>query len=213
MEEKMRVIKIKGVIAPIILVLLALPAMGQQKAKNQIRDGGHSSGETQPVRSADPSYVIGAQDVLDINVWEEPTVSRTVPVRPDGKISLPLLNDIQAAGLTPDQLGEEITGGLRKYMENPQVTVIVTAINSQRISILGEVNHSGTFQMLPNMTVLQALSDAGGFTPFAKLKDIYVLRTENGRQEKLPFNYKDVIKGENPQQNLALKAGDTIVVP
>jgi polysaccharide export outer membrane protein len=151
--------------------------------------------------------------VLDINVWEEPTVSRTEPVRPDGKISLPLLNDVQAAGLTPDQLGKEITNDLRKFLQNPQVTVIVTAINSQRISILGEVNRSGTFQMVPNMTVLQALSDAGGFTPFAKLKDIYVLRTENGRQEKLPFNYKDVIKGGNPQQNLMLKAGDTIVVP
>lgn len=209
----MRVIDSKGMLVAVFLILLTVPAMGQKKTGNEVSDSSHSSSETQRATTADPRYVIGPQDVLDINVWEEPSVSRTVPVRPDGKISLPLLNDIQAAGLTPDQLGKEITKDLHKYLENPQVTVIVTAINSQRFYMLGEVKRPGTFQLLPNMTVLQALSDAGGFTPFAKLKDIYVLRTENGRQEKFPFNYKDVIKGENPQQNLVLEAGDTIVVP
>ncbi len=204
----------KGVVVPLLLILLALPAMGQKKAKNQPSDAGKSS--TQAASAAattDPKYVIGPQDVIDINVWKEPTISRTVPVRPDGKISLPLLNDVQAAGLTPQKLGQEITGELRKYLENPQVTVIVTAINSQRFSILGEINRPGTFQMLPNMTVLQALSDAGGFTPFAKRKDIYILRTVNGRQEKFPFNYKDVLKGEKAQENILLLPGDTIVVP
>ncbi|HVB34935.1 MAG TPA: polysaccharide biosynthesis/export family protein [Patescibacteria group bacterium] len=203
----------KGALAALVLVLFALPAMGKKAPKKQARNSAQSPSSTQATAGADPRYVIGPQDVLDINVWEEPAISRTVPVRPDGKISLPLLDDIQAAGLTPDQLGKVITADLRKYVENPQVTVIVTAINSQRISILGEVNRPGTFQMLPKMTVLQALSDAGGFTPFAKLKNIYVLRMVNGKQEKFPFNYKDILKGNNPRENLTLKTGDTIVVP
>jgi len=210
----MRAIGGKGLIVSLLLILLALPAVGQKKAKTESQDAAKSTeGNTPAAATTDPKYVIGPQDVLDINVWKEPTISRTVPVRPDGKISLPLLNDVQAAGLTPQKLGQEITADLRKYLENPQVTVIVTAINSRRIYILGEVNRSGTFQMLPNMTVLQALSDAGGFTPFAKLKDIYVLRTVNGRQEKFPFNYKDVLKGEKSQENILLLPGDTIVVP
>lgn len=209
----MRILKSRGALAALILVLVALPATGQKKPKYQASNTTRPSNNMPSAAATDPHYVIGPQDVLDINVWEEPAISRTVPVRPDGKISLPLLNDIQAAGLTPDQLGKEITTDLRKYVENPQVTVIVTAINSQRISILGEVNRPGTFQMLPKMTVLQALSDAGGFSPFAKLKDIYILRMVNGKQEKFPFNYKNVLKGNDPQENIVLKAGDTIVVP
>ena len=115
--------------------------------------------------------MIGAQDVLDISVWKEPEVSRVVPVRPDGKISLPLLNDVQAAGLTPAQLAAQITESLKKYVTNPQVTVIVTTINSQRVYMLGEVTRPGAFPLLPGMTVLQALSSAGGFTQFAERKE------------------------------------------
>ena len=118
-------------------------------------------------RRADPNYVIGGQDVLDISVWKEAELTRTVPVRPDGKISLPLLNDVQAAGLTPTQLAAQITESLKKFVTNPQVTVIVTQINSQRIYILGEVNRAGAYPLLPNMTILQGLSSAGGFTQFA----------------------------------------------
>jgi polysaccharide export outer membrane protein len=210
----MKIFAGKCVMVPLLLILLALPAMGQKKDKKQSGDAGKASATSAPVAATtDPKYVIGPEDVLDVNVWKEPTISRTVPVRPDGKISLPLLNDIQAAGLTPQQLGTAITADLHKYLENPQVTVIVTAINSQRFYILGEVTRPGTFQLLPNMTVLQALSDGGGFTPFAKLSNIYVLRTVNGRQEKFPFNYKDVLKGNKPQENLVLMPGDTIVVP
>jgi polysaccharide export outer membrane protein len=161
----------------------------------------------------DPNYVIGAQDILDINVWKEPDISRSVPVRPDGKISLPLLSDVQASGLTATQLAAQITTSLNKYLTNPQVTVIVSQINSQRIYILGEVGRAGAYPLLPGMTVLQALSSAGGFTPFANSKKIYVLRQENGKQQKLPFNYKDVIDGKQPTQNIELKAGDSIVVP
>jgi len=162
--------------------------------------------------AADPNYIIGAQDVLDINVWKEEQLTKTIPVRPDGKISLPLLNDVQAAGLTPTQLGALITTDLKKFVTDPQVTVIVREINSQRIYLLGEVNRPSAYPLLPGMTVLQALSSAGGFTQFANLKKIYVLRTENGKQEKLPFNYKEALsKGD--QNNIFLKAGDTIVVP
>jgi polysaccharide export outer membrane protein len=134
-------------------------------------------------------------------------------VRPDGKISLPLLNDVQAAGLTPAQLAVQITESLKKYVTSPQVTVIVTTINSQRVYILGEVTRPGAFPMLPGMTVLQALSSAGGFTQFARMKNIYVLRQENGKQVKYPFNYKEVVNGKKSEQDVQLKAGDTIVVP
>jgi polysaccharide biosynthesis/export protein len=161
----------------------------------------------------DASYIIGPQDVLDISVWKEAELTRTVPVRPDGKISMPLLNDVQAAGLTPTQLAEQITSSLKKFVTDPQVTIIVTAINSQRVYIMGEVTRAGAYPLLPNMTVLQALSSAGGFTQFANLKKIYMFRTENGKQVKYPFNYKAVVSGKQPEENVELKAGDTIVVP
>jgi polysaccharide biosynthesis/export protein len=161
----------------------------------------------------DPSYVIGAQDVLDISVWKDTELTRTVPVRPDGKISLPLLNDLQAAGLTPEQLKNQITDGLKKYLDDPVVTVIVKEMNSQRIYITGEVTKPGAFPLLPNMTVLQALSSAGGFTQFANRSKIYVLRTAAGKQDKLPFDYKNVIKGKDASENVTLESGDTIVVP
>ena len=163
--------------------------------------------------TTNPNYVIGPQDVLDISVWKEPEVSRVVPVRPDGNISLPLLNDVQAAGLTPAQLAAQITNSLKKYVTSPQVTVIVTTINSQRVYILGEVTRPGAFPMLPGMTVLQALSSAGGFTQFAKTKSIFIRRMESGKEVKYMFNYKDVIGGKKPEQDILLKAGDTIVVP
>jgi polysaccharide export outer membrane protein len=157
-------------------------------------------------------YVIGADDVLKISVWKEPDLTETLPVRPDGKISMPLLNDIPAAGLTPLQLKDSITEKLKKYIADPRVTVVVNSMNSRRIFVTGEVTHSGPMTLLPHMTVLQALAEAG-FTQFANLKGIYLLRTENGQQVKLPFNYKEVVKGNHPEQNIALKPGDTVVVP
>ncbi|HET6932868.1 MAG TPA: polysaccharide biosynthesis/export family protein [Candidatus Acidoferrum sp.] len=161
----------------------------------------------------DADYKIGPQDVVRIDVWKEPDISRTIPVRPDGKISLPLLNDVQAAGLTAMQLAGSLRDSFSKYLTSPQVTVTVTEINSRRVYITGEVNHAGALPLLPNMTVLQALSSAGGFTQFAKLKNIYVLRTEDGKQVKHPFNYKEVVKGNLAEQNIPLQPGDVIVVP
>lgn len=168
--------------------------------------------QSEPVSVAGPDYKIGADDTLNISVWKEPDLTETLPVRPDGKISLPLLNDVQAAGLTPSQLADAISTKLKKYMSDPRVTVIVTAMNSQRIYILGEVTHSGTMTLQPNMTVLQALASAG-FTQFANTKGIYVLRSENGKQQKIAVNYKALLKGASVDQNLVLRPGDTIVVP
>ena len=161
----------------------------------------------------DVDYKIGPQDVVRIDVWKEPEISRTIPVRPDGKISLPLVNDVQAAGLTATQLSNAIHEGLTKYLNNPQVTVTVMEINSRRVYVTGEVLRAGALSLLPNMTVLQALSSAGGFTQFAKLKSIYVLRSEDGKQSKHPFNYKEVVKGKDQEQNILLLPGDVIVVP
>lgn len=161
----------------------------------------------------DTEYKIGPQDLIRIDVWKEPDISRTIPVRPDGKISLPLLNDVQAAGLTAMQLSASLRESLSKYLHNPQVTVTVTEINSRRVFLTGEINRQGAIPLLPNMTVLQAISSGGGFTQFSKLKNIYVLRTENGKQVKLPFNYKEVVKGNLPEQNILLLPGDVIVVP
>ena len=163
--------------------------------------------------TADANYVIGPEDMLDISVWKEPDLTRTVPVRPDGKISLPLLNDVQAAGQTPTQLATHVKESLKRYVTDPQVTVIVTAINSQRIYLLGEVTRAGAYPLLPGMTVLQALSSAGGFTQYAHTQKVYVLRERNDGQVKLSFNYKDFLNGRNPEQNVVLKVGDTIVVP
>ena len=167
------------------------------------------SQETAPVEE----YKIGAQDVLRIDVWKEAELTRTVPVRPDGKISLPLLNDVQAAGLTPAQLSNVITEGLKKFINSPQVTVTVNEINSRRVYVTGEVARAGAFPLLPSMTVLQALSSSGGFTQFAKTKAIYVLRVEDGKQVKHPFNYKEVVAGRKQEENIALQPGDVIVVP
>ena len=195
------------------LVLVAL-TLAMPTAHSQEKDK-KGAGETiTPSATSDPNFVIGPEDVLAINVWKEPELSRTVPVRPDGMISLPLVNDVKASGLTPMQLSVSLTEKLRKFMTDPQVTVIVQTINSRKIHIVGEVNRQGTYPMLPGMTVLQALSGAGGFTQYANTKKIYVLRqADNGRQDKIPFNYKEVIQGKKAEQNIELKSGDTIVVP
>jgi polysaccharide biosynthesis/export protein len=158
------------------------------------------------------SYVIGPDDVLQISVWKETELTGTQPVRADGMISLPLLNDVQAAGLTPMQLSASITEKLKKYVSDPRVNVTVTQMNSQRIYVMGEVLHPGSMTLLPGMSVLQALASAG-FTPFANTKAIYILRNQNGSQTKIAVNYKKLLKGQESGPEIALKPSDTIVVP
>ena len=189
------------------------------RALAQGGDGKAASGDAQqapaPPKSAtdDADYVIGADDLLDISVWKEPDISRRVPVRSDGKISIPLLNDLQAAGLTPMQLQAQVTEKLRKFLTEPQVTVTVMATNSRRVYIMGEVGRPGPIALLANMTVLQAITTAGGLSQFANGGKIRILRTEGGKQVVFSFNYKEVLSGRNPEQNITLKPGDSIVVP
>ena len=201
-----------------VLILISSIALAQdapaQPAASPASDKAVSDKTTNEASNnqAGPEYVIGPQDVLHIAVWKEADLTATLPVRPDGKISLPLLNDVEASGLTPKQLADSVTEKLKKYIADPRVTVVVTEINSKRIYLVGEVLHSGAAPMLPNMTVLQALSSAG-ISQFANTKRIYVLRTENGKQQKLPVNYRKLVKGEQIEQNYLLQPGDTIVVP
>jgi len=166
------------------------------------------------VRPHDDAYVIGTDDVLSINVWKEPEVSRTVPVRSDGRISVPLAGEVQASGETPRQLEKDLAAKLRSFISNPEVTVMVTEVKSQRFNILGQVSRPGTYPLTNASNVLDAIAMAGGFRDFAKEKSIYVLRQNpDGGESRLPFNYKEVIKGKNPAQNVKLQPRDTIVVP
>ena len=190
-----------------------VPSRADLKDTEQKVADARSSGPSVRAATTDPDYKIGPQDVITINVWKEPDISRVIPVRPDGKISIPLLNDVVAAGLTPMELANVITEGLKKYMNGPQVTVIITEINSRRVYVLGQVGRPGAFPLLPNMTVLQLLSSCGGFTEFANSKKIYILRAVGDKQVKIFFNYKDVVSGRKPGDNIVLQPGDTLVVP
>ena len=162
----------------------------------------------------DASFMIGNDDVLAINVWKEPDISRSIPVRSDGKISLPLVGEVQATGQTPLKLEQEIAARLKSYIAEPEVTVIVQQINSQKFNILGQVTRPGSYAIANAATVLDAIAVAGGFRDFAKQKSIYILRqSADGSPTRLRFNYKEVVKGQNPAQNIKLLPRDTIVVP
>lgn len=174
-----------------------------------------ATGQMAPAKGPhDDTFIIGKDDVLAVNVWKEPDISRSVPVRSDGKISLPLVGEIQAAGETPLKLEQGITAKLKSYISEPEVTVIVQEIKSQNFNILGMVNKPGSYPLAGSATVLDAIAAAGGFRDFAKQKNIYVLRQNpDGTQSRFPFNYKEVIKGRDLTQNIALEPRDTIVVP
>ena len=195
------------------LLVPAMPAQSTSAGTSDVAKSAEAKAEKPAAQeSVADDYVIGADDTLHISVWKEMELTETLPVRPDGKISMPLLGDVVAAGLTPAELGNAIRDKLKKYIADPRVTVIVTAMASRRIFVTGEVTHTGAMPLLPHMTMLQALS-AAGFTQFANTKGIYLLRTEAGKQGKIPFNYKEVVKGLHPEANIELKPGDTIVVP
>lgn len=167
-----------------------------------------------PVKAHDDGFIIGNEDVLAVNVWNEPQISRSVPVRSDGKISLPLVGEVQAAGKTPLNLEQDIAAKLTSYIAEPEVTIIVQQINSQKFNILGQVARPGSYLLGNASTVLDAIALAGGFRDFAKQKSIYILRqTPGGGESRIPFNYKKVIRGKNAEQNVRLQPHDTIVVP
>jgi polysaccharide biosynthesis/export protein len=203
-----------------VLAAATLLCTAQDKKTTAATDPDPRAKATQPTNRPDnswidaKSYVIGEADVLDIDVWKEKEISRQIPVRPDGKISLPLIGEIQAAGLTPLQLQDDITKDLKSYIDNPEVTVIVDSPVSHQFNIVGQVARPGTYPLTESMTVLDAIAEAGGFRDFAKKSKIYVLRpVQGGIRVRIPFDYKKVIRGSNLQENVPLKPGDTIVVP
>lgn len=160
-----------------------------------------------------PGYVIGPDDVLSIVYWKDKDMSSEAQVRPDGRIALPLINEVQAAGLTPEQLREKLTEESKKYMEDANITVVVRQINSRKAFITGEVNKPGPYPLTSPTTVMQLISMAGGLREYADSKKIVIMRTVNGTPISLKFNYKDVVSGKNLTQNIELKPGDTVVVP
>jgi len=211
----------RAVLAGIFLMGLASGAWAWAQATDASHPG---SGKTSGVASdpstaqagrahSDNNYVIGATDSLEIDVWKEPELSKTVPVRSDGKISLPLAGEIQAAGRTPLQLEEDIANRLRSFITEPQVTVIVLQINSQKYNVMGQVIRPGSYPLTVTTTVMDAIANAGGFKDFAKKKDVRILRGKaDGTETRLKFNYDAFVKGKNPQTNIKLQPGDTIVV-
>ena len=206
--------KASGLVA-LVLSVASVAGMGQQKAA-EIAAG---STPMAPVAGAEPAdassagYVIGASDVLNVTVWREATLSGPILVRPDGMISMALLGDVQASGLTPLQLADQISSKLKKYYQDPKVTVVVTQIHSKLVFLLGEVNRKGSVEMTSGMRLLEAISSAGGLTDYANTKKMYVLRNQqNGAQLRIPVHYKDALKGDS-DANIPLKSGDTIVVP
>ena len=210
----------KWVVIVPALAVFALLCAAQDKKTTTAADPDGRVSVVQPTNRANNSwvdsktYVIGENDVLDIDVWKEKEISRTIPVRPDGKISLPLIGEIQASGLTPLQLQTNVTQQLKAYIDNPEVTVIVADPRSHQFNIVGQVTRPGTYPLSESMTVLDAIAQAGGFRDFAKETKIYVLRpVPGGIRVRIPFNYKKVIRGSDPQANIALRPGDTIVVP
>jgi polysaccharide export outer membrane protein len=209
-----------GLVATSTCLLISSGVWAQASGGSATAPSSNATQTTQTVDAAtapkphDNSFMIGNDDVLAINVWKEPDISRSIPVRSDGKISLPLVGEVQAAGLTPLSLEKDIASKLKNYISEPEVTVMVQQVNSQKFNILGQVARPGTFVIANSPTVLDAIALAGGFRDFAKQKSIYVLRQNaDGTQTRIPFNYKEVVKGQNPAQNIKLQPRDTIVVP
>ena len=195
-----------------VVMSLSLCCFAQAEGKDRAGAATKAADSSKPISSE--NYVIGSEDVLAVNIWKEPEISRTVPVRPDGKITLPLVGDIQASGLTPKALQENITQGLRSYVASPEVTVIVQEVKSLKFNIVGEIARPGSYPLAQPMTVLDAIAAGGGLRDFAKASHIYVLRTNADKsQQKLMFDYKQVIKGKKLSQNVELRPGDTIVIP
>ena len=176
-------------------------------------DAAPRPGDSEPEPALNNDYRIGVGDLLNIQVWKEADLTRSVPVRPDGKISFPLLDDIQAAGLTPLELKAALTEKLRQFLSEPRVTVLVEEVNSYKVYVMGEVLTQGALVLKSKTTLLQAISLAGGFTQYAKRNEITVLRRTAKRDERIIVSYERILSGRNPEQNLTLEPGDTVVVP
>jgi polysaccharide export outer membrane protein len=177
-------------------------------------DQAEGAGEAPTSQGMFDDYQIGAGDTLQISVWKEPDVSvPSVVVRPDGRITVPLIKEVEVGGLTPRQAEKLISAGLAKFITDANVTVVVAAMHSKKVYVIGGARKEGPLPYTYGMTVIQALSEAGGLTDYAKRKRIYILRTENGREYRLDFNYDEVVRGERMDQNILLLPGDTVVIP
>jgi polysaccharide biosynthesis/export protein len=196
-------------VAAIFCIVLTLTHAQAQQTAGNTQQTGSASGAPLVLPKG---YVIGPEDVLSIVVWREKELSGEVVVRPDGKISLPLLNDVQAAGYTPEQLAEIVEKAAIKYVTDSDTTVIVKQINSRKVFVLGEVGKPGAFPLTSDMNVLQLIASVGGLAEFADKKNVMILRVENGRERRFKFNYNEVIEGKNLQQNIMLQPGDTVLV-
>ncbi len=170
----------------------------------------HAQGE---IKADSDQYVIGPEDVLYIHVWKEEALTRTVPVRMDGKISLPLIDEVQAAGLTPLQLKERIVQSLKTFVDNPTVSVVVTEANSFKVFVSGEVKTPGVYRIRSETTLVQVIPMAGGFTEWANQKKILIIRKEDGKEKRITVNYKKILSGADTSANMIMKPGDTVVVP
>lgn len=202
------------------LLCCGLAADAQTPVQTLAKDTSHSQPSTaaitaSPVASAPgKDYVIGADDILAVNVWQEHELSVVMPVRPDGKISLPLIGELPVAGLTAWQLQDTIAQRLKEYLEHPQVTVIVQETKSQRFNVVGEVQKPGSFEFGQPLTIIDAVALAGGLRDFAQSKKMYVIRiAADGSREKIRINYNDLLKGKRSAQNIVLRSHDTVVVP
>ena len=193
-----------------IFLLLIIANMAYPQADKEILSRKEAQAE---IGTDNDQYVIGAEDVLSIHVWKEDAFTRTIPVRMDGKISLPLVQEIKAAGLTPLQLKEVLTRRLKEFIENPVVSVTVTEANSYKVYVSGQVKTPGVYRLRSETSVAQIIPMAGGFTDWANQKKILIIRNENGREKRMTVNYKKIMRGSDPDSNVILKTGDTIIVP
>jgi polysaccharide biosynthesis/export protein len=205
-------------IASLLAAMIALPVLSQaQQPPAAAQPMPAAAAAAAAPRATDPvvppGYVIGTDDVLSIVYWKDKDMSSDAQVRPDGRIALPLINEVHAAGLTPEQLRLKLTEESKKYMEDANITVVVRQINSRKVFITGEVNKPGPYPLTAITTVMQLISMAGGLREYADSKKIVIMRTEEGKPVSVKFNYKDVVAGKNLEQNIQLKPGDTVVVP
>jgi polysaccharide export outer membrane protein len=217
--SKILLSKRRALLLLVIALTCWLPAQSAAGNQNSTEASTDTSTTAQNLNTSgakphDDTFIIGVDDLLAVNVWKEPDITRSVPVRSDGMISLPLVGELQASGRTPHQLEIAITEKLKNYISEPEVTVIVQEIRSQKFNILGQVLRPGSYPLTNSTTVLDAIAIAGGFKDFAKQKNIYVLRqNSDGKESRLDFNYKNVIKGKDVAQNIKLQPRDTIVIP
>ncbi len=221
----------KAVVIIAVLVSTSVLAVGQEDSSsrkpaqpvNQMAATAPSEAPTPDKQTSAPpvpdavkspaDYVIGEQDVLNITVWKEPEISGMVVVRPDGKITIPLVNEVYVIGMTPTELQNQLAEKLKPFVNVPQVTVSVKEINSRKVYLIGNAAKEGPVRINSSMTVLQLIAEAGGLRDFAKRNKIYIMRNENGQQKRFQFNYDEVIRGKNLQQDIVLRPGDTVVVP